>query len=283
MEKYWANVEAKYFKSMDQCRKIYNEMILSKSDYCKYSSVWLEFYDLEREFGDEKHQRKLLMRALNEVTSINDKEIIYDLLIKFEKLNGNIQQYSSIYLKYEQFKLEQEQKKQQQIGNNKTKKQFNSSETNGQNKKQPQTQSSTAKKPPPPPQSNVGNNLKRKKSDDSPNEFKQSEPPKKQQVTTTTTTNLKDKDGFVIPNLPTEVSSSKKSTSVAIPPPPSLTSSSSSSKPSNVTSTSSENYKKYSNLTVFISNLSFEVDEARLKTIFEKVNLLFNCMLFKIN
>jgi hypothetical protein len=41
---------------------------------------------------------------------------------------------------------------------------------------------------------------------------------------------------------------------------------------SNVTSTSSENYKKYSNLTVFISNLSFEVDEARLKTIFEKVN-----------
>ena len=67
-----------------------------------------------------------------------DKEIIYDLLIKFEKLNGNIQQYSSIYLKYEQFKLEQEQKKQQQIGNNKTKKQFNSSETNGQNKKQPQ-------------------------------------------------------------------------------------------------------------------------------------------------
>ena len=75
-------------------------MILSKSDYCKYSSVWLEFYDLEREFGDEKHQRKLLMRALNEVSSINDTEIIYDLLIKFEKLNGNIQQYSSIYLKY---------------------------------------------------------------------------------------------------------------------------------------------------------------------------------------
>ena len=108
-------------------------------------------------------------------------------------------------------------------------------------------------------------NLKRKKSDDSPNEFKQSEPPKKQQVTaTTTTTNLKDKDGFVILNLPTE----KKSASVAVPPSPSLTS----SKTSNVTSTSSENYKKYSNLTVFISNLSFEVDEARLKTIFEKVN-----------
>jgi hypothetical protein len=271
LEKYWANVEAKYFKSMDQCRKIYNEMILSKSDYCKYSSVWLEFYDLEREFGDEKHQCKLLMPALNEVSSINDKEIIYDLLIKFEKLNGNIQQYSSIYLKYEQFRLEQEQKNNNKLGIINQKNNFNSSETNGQNKKQPQTQSSTAKKPP--PQSNVGNNLKRKKSDDSPNEFKQSEPPKKHHVTATTTTNLKDKDGFVIPNLPTE----KKSASVAIPPPPSLTS----SKPSNVTSTSSENYKKYSNLTVFISNLSFEVDEARLKTIFEKVNffVLIACYL----
>ena len=246
-------------------------MILSKSDYCKYSSVWLEFYDLEREFGDEKHQCKLLMPALNEVSSINDKEIIYDLLIKFEKLNGNIQQYSSIYLKYEQFRLEQEQKNNNKLGIINQKNNFNSSETNGQNKKQPQTQSSTAKKPP--PQSNVGNNLKRKKSDDSPNEFKQSEPPKKHHVTATTTTNLKDKDGFVIPNLPTE----KKSASVAIPPPPSLTS----SKPSNVTSTSSENYKKYSNLTVFISNLSFEVDEARLKTIFEKVNffVLIACYL----
>ena len=74
---------------MDQCRKIYNEMILAKSDQCKYSSVWIEFYDLEREFGDEKHQRKLLNRALNEVLSVDEKEIIYELLVKFEKLNGN--------------------------------------------------------------------------------------------------------------------------------------------------------------------------------------------------
>jgi hypothetical protein len=97
---------------MDQCRKIYNEMILAKSDQSKYSSVWIEFYDLEKEFGDEKHQRKLLNRALNEVASAEEKEIIYEILIKFEKLNGNVQQYSCVYFKYEQFKHDQSVAKQ---------------------------------------------------------------------------------------------------------------------------------------------------------------------------
>jgi hypothetical protein len=104
---------------MDQCRKIYNEMILAKSDQCKYSSVWIEFYDLEREFGDEKHQRKLLNRALNEVLSVDEKEIIYELLVKFEKLNGNVQQYSNVYFKYEQFKHEQNTAKQAALASKK--------------------------------------------------------------------------------------------------------------------------------------------------------------------
>lgn len=154
LEKYWANCEAKYFKSMEQCRKIYNEMIIAKSDHCKYSPIWIEFYNLETQFGDEKHQRKLLNRALNEVVSSDDKEIIYDLLLKFEKLNGNVQQYSNVYFKYEQFKLEQEKFRLE------TKKKFEPK------KDQIQKQQSNAKKEPmsrrTETKSEPSNNLKRK-------------------------------------------------------------------------------------------------------------------------
>lgn len=90
---------------MERTRKIYNERILAKSNLGEYSSeVWLEYYALEMQFGDEKHQRKLLNRALNELKDDREKEIIYEVLLKFEKLNGNISQFSSINEKYEQFK-----------------------------------------------------------------------------------------------------------------------------------------------------------------------------------
>lgn len=103
LEKYWAFIEAKYFKNMEKSRKIYNEMILAKTDAARYAQIWLEFFELEKEFGNEKHQRRLLNRALNEV-NMDEKEIIYDLFSKFEKHNGNVQQHANIYFRYEQFR-----------------------------------------------------------------------------------------------------------------------------------------------------------------------------------
>jgi hypothetical protein len=101
---------------MEKARKIYNEMILDKSDIGKItSSIWIEFYDLERKFGDEKHQRKLLNRALSELTDQNEKEIIFDSLFKFEKLNGNTNQFSNVYFKYEQFKLLKNQEQAERL------------------------------------------------------------------------------------------------------------------------------------------------------------------------
>ena len=96
-------MEAKYLKNMEKSRKIFNEMILAKTDASQYAQIWLEFYDLEKEFGDEKHQRKLLNRALNEVSG-QEKETIFDVLLKFEKLNGNAQQHANVYFKCEHFK-----------------------------------------------------------------------------------------------------------------------------------------------------------------------------------
>ena len=90
---------------MEKTRRIFNEMILNKGNVGKFAVEWLEFYDLEKLYGDEKHQRKLLNRALNEVKDATEKEIIYELLLKFEKLNGNVHQFNTLYWKYEQFKL----------------------------------------------------------------------------------------------------------------------------------------------------------------------------------
>lgn len=104
LEKYWALVEAKCFKNMEKSRKIYNEMILAKiPDASRYAQIWLEFFELEKEFGDQKHQRKLLNRALNEV-NMDQKELIYEAFLNWEKLYGNVQQHANIYFRYEQFK-----------------------------------------------------------------------------------------------------------------------------------------------------------------------------------
>jgi hypothetical protein len=104
LEKYWCLVEAKYFKNMEKARKIFNEMIITRGSLSKYAHDWVEFYDIEKVYGDEKHQRKLLNRALNEVVDNNEKEVIFELLYKFEKLNGNAHQFSNVFSKYEQFK-----------------------------------------------------------------------------------------------------------------------------------------------------------------------------------
>jgi predicted transcriptional regulator len=104
LEKYWCLVEAKYLKNMEKARKIFNEMIITRGSLSKYAHDWAEFYEIEKVYGDEKHQRKLLNRAVNEVVESNEKEVIYDLLYKFEKLNGNAHQFNSVYTKYEQFK-----------------------------------------------------------------------------------------------------------------------------------------------------------------------------------
>ena len=77
-------------------------MILSKSNLCKYSNIWIDFINLEKQFGDEKHQRKLLNRALKEVI-FDEKAIIYEEFLSFERLNGNISNFKDVYYKYESY------------------------------------------------------------------------------------------------------------------------------------------------------------------------------------
>ena len=164
-------------------------MIIAKSSSIKGSQVWLEFFELEREFGDEKHQRRLLNRALNEVID-DEKEIIFDVLYKFEKQNGNIQQFSLIYTKYQKFK-EQKMIELASAAKNVVKK----DNTNRNKKNEPPTQKSPQVKKPQEKQAKIekSNNLKRKNDENDTLEVSQPKKP---------ATIVKDKDGFVVPALP---------------------------------------------------------------------------------
>lgn len=99
---------------MEKARKIFNEMILDKSQLGKYSSsIWIEFIEFERQYGDEKHERKLLTRALHELLDDEERDVIYDVAQRFEKLNGNVHQFAKIYNKFEAFRAKREADKEQ--------------------------------------------------------------------------------------------------------------------------------------------------------------------------
>ena len=232
---------------MEKSRKIYNEMILGKSDIGKLtSSIWLEFFDLEKQYGDEKHQRKLLNRALNELNeNENEIEILFDELLKFEKLNGNAQQLSNIYSKYEQFKQKKEAAKAvAQLARNKSNEQEKRSKQpvklvekgklvkTGEQKQPQQKQIS----------------LKRKSEEKVPEK--------------------RDQDGFLIPSLPVSANLESEDPSRSAKKPKKADTS-----PVVLSTSSSHGFgeKTFSSNTLFISNLKYDVDENKLRALFEKV------------
>lgn len=255
LEKYWAFIEAKYFKNMEKSRKIYNEMILAKTDAARYAQIWLEFFDLEKEFGNEKHQRRVLNRALNEV-NMDEKEIIYEIFSKFEKHNGNVQHHANIYFRYEQFRevslliaARKKSKTQQQAASASALPKVDFQKPKQARSEQGKQPFEANKKP-----IDKTSTLKRKKSESE--DTIENNQAKKQP------SNLKDKDGFAIPSLPFQQPEapkpiSKFETAKKLPE---------NTEPVKTT----EQYKKFSDHTVFISNLSYEVDEVKLAAIFEK-------------
>ncbi|WAR03245.1 SART3-like protein [Mya arenaria] len=63
------------------------------------AALWLENYRFERQFGDAKHCRKVLQRALNSVSDW--PESIVDAFINFERLEGTFEQYEQAVAKCE--------------------------------------------------------------------------------------------------------------------------------------------------------------------------------------
>ena len=115
----------------------------------------------EKEFGDEKHQRKVLLRGLNE--SIDSKECLCELLLKFEKQNGTIESYTLAKLKCDKIfdQINAENSKKQEEFHKKQNKKPVQNTNNEKQQQQPQKKQQSKQRE---VQDKKINNLKRKVS-----------------------------------------------------------------------------------------------------------------------
>ena len=84
--KYQANLEADQYGSMDIARQIW-AAILQAQPFT--ASLWLDFIQLEKTYGDKKHLRKAFQRALEK--TFDHPEIIAKAFLQFEREEGSLE------------------------------------------------------------------------------------------------------------------------------------------------------------------------------------------------
>ncbi|MFT7808458.1 squamous cell carcinoma antigen recognized by T-cells 3 [Arapaima gigas] len=80
----WAHIEALHCKNIQKARELWDN-IMTKGN-AKYANMWLEYYNLERSYGDALHCRKALHRAV-QCTS-DYPEHVCEVLLTFERVEG---------------------------------------------------------------------------------------------------------------------------------------------------------------------------------------------------
>ncbi|XP_030647557.1 spliceosome associated factor 3, U4/U6 recycling protein [Chanos chanos] len=93
----WASVEARHCKNMQKARELWDS-IMTKGN-AKYANMWLEYYHLERLYGDTQHCRKALHRAV-QCTS-DYPEHLCEVLLTFERVEGSLEDWDAAVLKTE--------------------------------------------------------------------------------------------------------------------------------------------------------------------------------------
>ncbi|KAK6189074.1 hypothetical protein SNE40_005118 [Patella caerulea] len=89
LKQYWALIEAKFCKNLSKAREIWNKIMTE--GHGNEAASWLEYYKLERAYGDNMHCRKLLQKAVNSVTDW--PESITQAYINFEREEGTLEDY----------------------------------------------------------------------------------------------------------------------------------------------------------------------------------------------
>jgi hypothetical protein len=131
LELFWIHLEIKSFHSIDHARQIWNsQTLMNKTHNQMISNLWKNYYYMELNYGDEKHARKVLYRALNHIQTMDYPLIICDLLLEHEKKYGTIQQLKETKDKLKQVKsqiiqIEKPKRQQKQQANTNNKKQIN--------------------------------------------------------------------------------------------------------------------------------------------------------------
>ncbi|XP_037115635.1 squamous cell carcinoma antigen recognized by T-cells 3 [Syngnathus acus] len=85
----WARIEARHCKNMQKARELWDS-IMTKGN-AKYANMWLEYYNLERAYGDSVHCRKALHRAV-QCTS-DYPEHVCEVLLTFERVEGSLEDW----------------------------------------------------------------------------------------------------------------------------------------------------------------------------------------------
>ncbi|TKS78710.1 Squamous cell carcinoma antigen recognized by T-cells 3 [Collichthys lucidus] len=85
----WARIEAHHCKNIQKARELWDS-IMTKGN-AKYANMWLEYYNLERSYGDPVHCRKALHRAV-QCTS-DYPEHVSEVLLTFERVEGSLEDW----------------------------------------------------------------------------------------------------------------------------------------------------------------------------------------------
>ncbi|KAK5871462.1 hypothetical protein PBY51_004344 [Eleginops maclovinus] len=85
----WARIEALHCKNIQKARELWDS-IMTKGN-AKYANMWLEYYNLERSYGDTAHCRKALHRAV-QCTS-DYPEHVCEVLLTFERVEGSLEDW----------------------------------------------------------------------------------------------------------------------------------------------------------------------------------------------
>lgn len=93
----WARIEALHCKNMQKARELWDS-IMTKGN-AKYANMWLEYYNLERSYGDAVHCRKALHRAV-QCTS-DYPEHVCEVLLSFERVEGSLEDWDAAVQKTE--------------------------------------------------------------------------------------------------------------------------------------------------------------------------------------
>uniref|UniRef100_A0A8C7VJR0 Spliceosome associated factor 3, U4/U6 recycling protein n=1 Tax=Oncorhynchus mykiss TaxID=8022 RepID=A0A8C7VJR0_ONCMY len=93
----WAKIEALHCKNMQKARELWDS-IMTKGN-AKFANMWLEYYNLERSYGDALHCRKALHRAV-QCTS-DYPEHVCEVLLTFERVEGSLEDWDAAVQKTE--------------------------------------------------------------------------------------------------------------------------------------------------------------------------------------
>ncbi|XP_046872792.1 squamous cell carcinoma antigen recognized by T-cells 3 isoform X1 [Hypomesus transpacificus] len=93
----WARIEALHCRNMQKARELWDS-IMTRGN-AKYANMWLEYYNLERSYGDALHCRKALHRAV-QCTS-DYPEHVCEVLLSFERVEGSLEDWDMAVQKTE--------------------------------------------------------------------------------------------------------------------------------------------------------------------------------------